>query len=129
MNFSLPPMSSLVNAGFIDTTLNSVSAKGSTHDAKLEKAAHEFEASMMQELLKPMRAKDPLFSADSSMAGGGDDSGDSAGVMADYGTQVMAEAISQSGGLGIAKQVITQVERDESLRASAGKAGASPSGF
>lgn len=129
MNFSLPSMSSLQSADIADLNLNPVNQKISTHNTKLEKAAHEFEASLMQELLKPMKAKDPLFSDGSNSTDGTDSSGDSASVMVDYSTQVMSEAISQKGGLGIARQVIAQVERDQALREAAGKVKMSPSGF
>ncbi len=79
------------------------SQQKSAKDIKLEKAAHEFEASLMQELLKPMKQKDPLFSS------GDEGDSDSSSVMADYGTQVLAQALSQNGGLGIAKEVVAEL--------------------
>lgn len=82
-------------------------APAAAQHTQLVKAAREFEAMLMQEMLKPMRAKDPLFAeADAS------DSSQDGGVLQGFGTQAMAEGISAGGGLGIAKLVVRQVERE-----------------
>lgn len=81
------------------------SGAAATRHTHLVKAAQEFEASLMQEMLKPMRAKEPLF------AEGDSDSDQDGGVLQSFGTQAMAEAIAKGGGMGIAKQVVQQVER------------------
>ncbi len=84
-------------------------APAAAQHTQLVKAAREFEAMLMQEMLKPMRAKDPLFAeADAS----GSDSSQDGGVLQGFGTQAMAEGISAGGGLGIAKLVVRQVERE-----------------
>ncbi len=77
--------------------------------ARLTHAAQEFEASLMQEMLKPMRSKDALF-ADGETGSGSDGESDG-GVLQSFGTQAMAEAMAKQGGMGIAKQVVRQVER------------------
>lgn len=78
---------------------------------QLKAAAHEFEASLMQVLLKPLE-KDPLFASgpDGGGAGGldagldGDDG--SAGALMGFGGEQLAEAISDRGGFGIANMVL-----------------------
>jgi Rod binding domain-containing protein len=74
---------------------------------RLKTAAHQFEASLMQELLKPLQ-HDPLFTPDSSSAGsdgGGEDQG-SAGALMSFGSEALAQAISEHGGFGIATKIL-----------------------
>ncbi|MGC8549978.1 MAG: hypothetical protein ACP5M4_09785 [Acidobacteriaceae bacterium] len=79
-------------------------------DPRLAPAAHEFEASLMQELLKPME-RDPLFSGSSGGDGSGLMGGDAgAGSWSSLGEQSLARAISDAGGLGIATKMISEVE-------------------
>jgi flagellar protein FlgJ len=71
--------------------------------AKLVDAAQQFEATMLQELLRPMRHGQSSW---------GDEvkDGDSASdTISSFGTESIAKAISKAGGFGIAKSVITQV--------------------
>lgn len=70
---------------------------------RLKSAAHEFEASLMQEFLKPLQ-HDSLFSDDKS----GDSDGDegSNGSLMSLGSQAMAKAISERGGFGIATKIL-----------------------
>lgn len=72
-------------------------------DPKLVSAAHEFEASLMKEFLKPLQ-QDGLFSEDGS--GANDDAGGSAGTLMSYGAEAMAKAISEHGGFGIARKIL-----------------------
>lgn len=74
--------------------------------AKLADAAEQFEAMMMQELLKPLQAGQDGWGGDAQ----NDDAG--ADTMSSLGTEAVAKAIAKSGGLGIAKQVIRQVTRE-----------------
>jgi Rod binding domain-containing protein len=85
----------------------------SADDPRLKSAAHEFEASLMQEFLKPLQ-EDPLFAPDNSSdsdglgdldGGSGDDQG-SAGALMSFGSEAMAKAISERGGFGIATQIL-----------------------
>jgi|SRR6202046_2294324 peptidoglycan hydrolase FlgJ len=71
--------------------------------AKLVDAAQQFEASMLQELLKPMRSGEDSWGGDEKNEDGASD------TISSYGTEAMAKAISKGGGFGIAKQVIAQV--------------------
>jgi peptidoglycan hydrolase FlgJ len=73
--------------------------------AKLADAAQQFEAMMLQEMLKPMRGGQDSW--------GGDDKsdGDSASdTISSFGTEAFAKAIAKGGGFGIAKQVISQIK-------------------
>ena len=71
--------------------------------AKLTDAAQQFEAMLMQELLKPMQAGQDSW--------GGEEKNDdpSADTISSFGTEAAAKAIAKGGGLGIARQVIQQV--------------------
>jgi Rod binding domain-containing protein len=71
-----------------------------THEAmvaqpRLVRAAHEFEAQLMKELLKPM--------ADADADGG---------PMAEYASEALGQAISMRGGLGLASSIIASLCRN-----------------
>ena len=77
--------------------------------AKLVDAAQQFEATMLQELLKPMqRGQDSWGGEEQS-----DDSGSD--TISSFGTEAIAKAISKGGGFGIATQIVAKVtlERQE----------------
>lgn len=101
----------------------------SADNPKLQSAAHEFEASLMQEFLKPLQ-HDPLFAPDK--ADGSDGSGSStdaddsdgsgsAGALMSFGSEAMARAISERGGFGIATKILAHF-RTGSQAASASNA-------
>ncbi len=75
-------------------------------DRKLAAGAHEFEAMLLGEMLKPLK-----FGDESSEEEG---DGGAAGTIRGMGTEAMAKAISAGGGLGIAREILHQVraERD-----------------
>jgi flagellar protein FlgJ len=90
---------------------------------RLQSAAHEFEASLMQEFLKPLQ-HDALF-ADSSPAGSSssdDEEGSNAALMS-FGSQALAKAISERGGFGIATKILDhfRTQAPAQLRGSATK--------
>jgi flagellar protein FlgJ len=71
--------------------------------AKLVDAAQQFEATMLQELLKPMQHGQDSW-------GGEEKSDDTASdTISSFGTESIAKAISQGGGFGIAKQIVSKV--------------------
>jgi flagellar protein FlgJ len=75
--------------------------------AKLADAAQEFEASMLQELLKPMQnGQNSWGGQDSDQDNGQDQSFD---TIRSFGTEAVAKAISKGGGFGIAKQIISKI--------------------
>jgi peptidoglycan hydrolase FlgJ len=87
------------------------SAEPTVPSPRLTTAAHQFEASMLQELLKPLQQQSGLSDSDKD----GDDS-DSNSSLRDYGTEVMAGALSQRGGLGISKMVLAKLEPIEAAQ-------------
>lgn len=83
----------------------------SPQSSKLVEAAHQFEASMLQELLKPLQAGQDSW-------GGGDSEGDSAfDTIRSFGTEAVAKAISDGGGFGIARQVVSQINAEHQRKA------------
>ena len=88
-----------------DSTGRSFTDAGVQQRSKLADAAQQFEAMLLQEMLKPMRSENGGWS--------GEDNKDSASdTITSFGTEAVAKAISKSGGLGIAKQVIRQVSAE-----------------
>jgi Rod binding domain-containing protein len=71
---------------------------------KLERSAHEFEASLMAELLKPLQEGDGLTGEDSDSSAG------SGGALAGFASQSLARAISERGGFGIADRILHQLQ-------------------
>ncbi len=71
--------------------------------AKLVDAAQQFEASLLQELLKPMQNGQDNWGADEK----NDDS--SSDTLSSFGVESVAKAISKGGGFGIAKQIVSKV--------------------
>ena len=74
-------------------------------DAKLARSAHEFEASLMAELLKPLQGGDALTGEDSDGGGAG-----SGGALAGFASESLARAISEKGGFGIADRILQQLQ-------------------
>ncbi len=83
---------------------NTSAATGQTRNPRLERSAHEFEASLMAELLKPLQERDGLTGEDSGEGGG---SGD---ALAGFASESLARAISERGGFGIADRILHQLE-------------------
>lgn len=73
----------------------------SREQSRLVDAAQQFEAMLLQEMLKPLHSSENKWDAP--------DADKSADTLSSYGTEAMAKAIAKSGGLGIAKRVIHEV--------------------
>jgi Rod binding domain-containing protein len=71
---------------------------------RLLRAAHEFEGQMMKELLKPLTDGDGLIGGEDGPAGSG-------GVLGDYATEALGEALSERGGFGIANGMVRELSR------------------
>src|SRR3954467_13899306 len=69
---------------------------------RLVRAAHQFEAMMMKELLAPMSRGSALFQ---------DSDGEETGVLGQFATESLAGALSAGGGLGIADQIVRDLSR------------------
>jgi flagellar protein FlgJ len=75
--------------------------------SKLTDAAQQFEGMLLQEMMKPLRSSD-----DDGWKSGESDSDGGTDTINNFGVEAVAKAISQSGGLGIARQVIQQVSSE-----------------
>jgi len=69
---------------------------------RLVRAAHEFEAQMMKELMKPMTRADSLTGADEDS----DSDSGSFGALGEFASEALAQALSQGGGFGIANRIV-----------------------
>lgn len=95
----------------IDGDLTSQTAVGmdKQQKAKLVDAAQQFEAILMQEMLKPMRKDQDSWDSEK-------DNDSASDTISSFGTEAVAKAISKGGGLGIAKQVVRQVTQEHETR-------------
>ena len=73
---------------------------------RLVSAAHEFEASLMQELLKPMQQDTWPGSEEGGDSQNG--SGSSSTLMS-FGSEALAKSLSEHGGLGIARTILQRL--------------------
>jgi Rod binding domain-containing protein len=89
-----------------DVALQSTSTNpGQRKNQRLERSAHEFEASLMAELLKPLQEKDGLTGEDTGEGGVG-----SGGALAGFASESLAQTISERGGFGIANRILHQLK-------------------
>src|SRR5438270_6513325 len=86
-----------------DITSQPVTGADVQKQAKLVDAAQQFEATMLQELLKPLQHGQSSW--------GGEESSDdkASDTISSFGTEAIAKAISKGGGFGIAKQIVSKV--------------------
>jgi Rod binding domain-containing protein len=70
---------------------------------RLVKAAHEFEAQMMQELLKPMTSGNGMDGEDGDAVSG------SGGALGEFASEALGRALSEQGGFGIANSIVRQL--------------------
>jgi Rod binding domain-containing protein len=78
-------------------------AAGSTApQPRLVRAAHEFEAQMMKELMKPLNQSNSLIGTD---ADSDEDSG-SGGALGEFASEALGRALSDGGGFGIATSIV-----------------------
>ncbi len=82
----------------------------SARDTRMVKAAHQFEASMMNELMKPLM-ENSLFEEDDSSELIGQRSGGSNALMS-FASEAFAGSLSEHGGLGIARQIISHLRAE-----------------
>jgi len=94
-------------AGLTGTMAGAMTAAPSTAasgpPARLVSAAHEFEAQMMKELLKPMTGQSGLDGEEDESASG------SAGALGDFASEALGRALSAAGGFGIANKIISDL--------------------
>jgi flagellar protein FlgJ len=84
--------------------------------SRLVSAAHQFEASMMSELMKPLM-ENSLFEDDDSSALVGQGAGGS-NALKGFASEAFARSLSEHGGLGIARQIIARLSSEPDGSAS-----------
>jgi len=72
---------------------------------RLVHAAHEFEAQMMQELLKPMTCANNIGGENDESASG------SGGALGAFACEALGRALSEQGGFGVANRIIGQLSQ------------------
>ncbi|MGA2849010.1 MAG: hypothetical protein ABSE46_08445 [Terracidiphilus sp.] len=87
---------------------------------KLVRAAHEFEAQMMQELMKPLTRGSSLTGEDSDDSSNCDGS---AGALGAFATEALGRALSEQGGFGIANSVLKELSHSGNKSVSVPEAG------
>jgi len=101
----------------------SVAGSGTPADAlqhrKLTDAAQQFEGMFLQQILKPMST---MGKEDGSDSDDGDDQAEDCSGYQSLGVESLARAISAAGGLGIARNIVSSVEKESRQKLeSAGK--------
>ena len=104
---------------------SSPAARDAQLDPKLVAAAHQFEASMMAELLKPLNSGQGLGGEDDE-GGAAEGSGSlsdltssadgSGGALMSFGSEALAKALSEKGGLGVARRVLDHFEAAQTAK-------------
>jgi Rod binding domain-containing protein len=74
-----------------------------TPQPRLVRAAREFEARMMKELLKPMTGSDALSGEE------GDHGAGSEGALGEYASEALGRSLSEHGGFGIANRIVADL--------------------
>lgn len=77
-------------------------ATHATPPPRLARAAHEFEAQLMKELLRPM-------TENGSLVGDDDGDGGGAGTLGEFASESLAGALSASDGFGIANRILAEI--------------------
>ena len=86
---------------------------------KLVRAAHEFEAQMMKELLKPMTAGGSLAGEDDGADADLSSGSGSGSALSEFASEALGKALSERGGFGIADRIV----RDLSHSGNRGETG------
>ena len=92
-----------------DKNVAAEAAKASAPQPRLVRAAHEFEAQMMKELLKPMTGNDALTGDEDSSEG----NWGSNGAMGEFASEALGQALSQHGGFGMADRILHDLSHSE----------------
>jgi Rod binding domain-containing protein len=99
----------LVEGMGMQTIATAAAAVGSpgvtTPQPRLVRAAHEFEAQMMKELIKPLNQSDALTGTESD----NDDDSGSNGALGEFASEALGRALSEGGGFGIASSIVKQL--------------------
>jgi Rod binding domain-containing protein len=97
-------MQAIATAAAAGGTLGA-SPGATTPQPRLVRAAHEFEAQMMKELIKPLNQSDALTGTESD----NDDDSGSNGALGEFASEALGRALSEGGGFGIASSIVKQL--------------------
>jgi Rod binding domain-containing protein len=111
VNFAIAATPPMPIVGPVGASAKSAGA-GSAEHRKLTDAAQQFEGMLLQEMLKPM--KEHGFCQEEGESDDKDEGSGFGDTLSSFGAESVATAIAKAGGLGIAKQVVQQVEREGS---------------
>lgn len=84
-------------------TTNGAGATPGAPSPRLVSAAHEFEAQMMKELLKPLTSTNGLNGEDDDAASG------SGSALGEFASEALGRGLSEHGGFGIASSILRQL--------------------
>jgi Rod binding domain-containing protein len=84
----------------MDPVASVTAATSESPQPRLLRAAHEFEAQLMKELLKPLTASGSLGGED------GDADSGSGGALGEFASEALGKGLSERGGLGIADSIV-----------------------
>ena len=77
---------------------------------RLVKAAHEFEAQLMKELMAPLTRSTSVPGVGSGVAGDDDDQeSGSGGALGEFAAEALGQALSAAGGFGIANRILGEI--------------------
>jgi len=96
----------VISSSVTETTLLIGSAKKDT-PAKIRQAATDFEALLLAQMLKSARE-----ASGGDLTGNGADDSQENSTLVELGEQQFAQALASSGGLGIAKMVMTGLAKN-----------------
>ena len=94
----------------IDPDISRLPTAEAQRQAKLVDAAQQFEATMLQELLKPMQHGQSSWGDEQKSEDSASD------TISSFGTEAIAKAMSKGGGFGIARRVVEQVTQEHQQR-------------
>jgi Rod binding domain-containing protein len=77
---------------------------------RLVRAAHEFEAQMIKEVMKPMNQRSSLTGDDRDS----DSDSGSGGALGEFASEALGRALSEGGGFGIAIQIVKELSHSGS---------------
>jgi Rod binding domain-containing protein len=103
------PLVDMTTLGSRLSEIKSKNADESRHipSARLQDAAHQFEASLMQELMEPLGHDALSGDGDSDQDESADASrGGSTDALASFAREAMAKSLSAQGGFGIARTIL-----------------------
>jgi peptidoglycan hydrolase FlgJ len=98
-----------LQASSLSAAVGTASSPEELKHHKLTDAAQQFEGMFLQQMLKPMSATNK---DDGSDEDDGDDKSEDSSSYSTLGVEAMAKAISAAGGLGIARNIVSSVEKE-----------------